>query len=97
MSDFTISRPTGKLAAVDWPGEDESVYFDEASGETFRLNLVERAAFACLNVEESIPFPTWVKGVARELDVSADAQLTQYLETLARQFEDLGLVKCYSA
>jgi len=90
-----INRNTKNVMSAEWADDDFVVLFDEHSGETLKLNLVERTAFDCLDAfAGQVGFEPWVHRVARELDVPADEEFRSYLSSFIEQLEQLGLVHC---
>lgn len=67
--------------------------FVEDSGESHHLNLVEREALAAFRVDVPLAPAEWKRAVAQRLEIELDQDLSDYLEQLIVQFDELGFIE----
>ena len=83
-------RPVPPLVWRIWG--DQSVVFDEASGDTHLLDAVGREAMDCLSVRSHSA--GWLStALAARLDVPDDGVLQAYVDRLLLQLDELGLIE----
>lgn len=75
--------------------QDVVIYFP-VSGETHYLNVVEHEALMCLSRNAGMTMIDWQQKLATQLSIEVDDQLCQYLEELAAQMEEYGLIESVS-
>jgi len=75
---------------------EEIVIYFALSGETHYLNVVELEALMALRQDIGMTFSEWQEALAKRLSIEVDDRLTQYLEELAPQMEEYGLIDSVS-
>lgn len=63
------------------------------SGESHHLNLVEREALAAFRPDRPLSPAEWKQAVAQRLEIALDRELSDYLDQLIVQFDELGFIE----